>query len=154
MYSSTCNNKLHITLVIWFLYIKNAVFYVDCILIKPLCDYLFIIQRHHSTELLDHRLSKKYSSCSTIFIDDSTVSQPNLKNTIKAVALAIYFHIRNRDHREDHQLEGRLLDIFDERLHPLTVSQMSVLFQVNMSYCKSNVFLIFHYHEKLETQKY
>lgn len=28
-------------------------------------------------------LSKKYSSCSTIFIDDSTVSQPNLKSTIK-----------------------------------------------------------------------
>uniref|UniRef100_A0A8C1AFM8 Cyclin-Y-like protein 2 n=1 Tax=Cyprinus carpio carpio TaxID=630221 RepID=A0A8C1AFM8_CYPCA len=27
--------------------------------------------------------SKKYSSCSTIFIDDSTVSQPNLKSTIK-----------------------------------------------------------------------
>lgn len=26
---------------------------------------------------------KKYSSCSTIFIDDSTVSQPNLKSTIK-----------------------------------------------------------------------
>ena len=64
---------------------------------------------------------KKYSSCSTIYIDDSTVSQPNLKNTIKAVALAIYFHIRNRDNRDAHQLEGRLLDIFDERLHPLTV---------------------------------
>lgn len=28
-------------------------------------------------------LSRKYSSCSTIFIDDNTVSQPNLKNTIK-----------------------------------------------------------------------
>lgn len=28
-------------------------------------------------------LTKKYSSCSTIFIDDSTVSQPNLKSTIK-----------------------------------------------------------------------
>lgn len=28
-------------------------------------------------------MSKKYSSCSTIFIDDNTVSQPNLKSTIK-----------------------------------------------------------------------
>lgn len=28
-------------------------------------------------------LSRKYSSCSTIFLDDNTVSQPNLKNTIK-----------------------------------------------------------------------
>jgi hypothetical protein len=66
-------------------------------------------------------LTRKYSSCSTIFIDDSTVSQPNLKNTIKAVALAIYFHIRNAN--RDHQsLQGRLLDIFDEKRHPLTVS--------------------------------
>uniref|UniRef100_A0A3Q2T0V1 Cyclin-like domain-containing protein n=1 Tax=Fundulus heteroclitus TaxID=8078 RepID=A0A3Q2T0V1_FUNHE len=41
-------------------------------------------------------LTKKYSSCSTIFIDDSTVSQPNLKNS------------------------NRSLDIFDEKKHPLS----------------------------------
>ncbi|XP_075995064.1 cyclin-Y-like protein 1 [Genypterus blacodes] len=58
-------------------------------------------------------LSKKYSSCSTIFIDDSTVSQPNLKSTIKCVTLAVYYHIKNRD-------SGRSLDIFDEKLHPLS----------------------------------
>ncbi|KAG5833491.1 cyclin-Y-like protein 1 [Anguilla rostrata] len=58
-------------------------------------------------------LSKKYSSCSTIFIDDSTVSQPNLKSTIKCVTLAIYYHIKNRD-------LTRSLDIFDEKIHPLT----------------------------------
>uniref|UniRef100_A0A3Q2XA30 Cyclin Y-like 1 n=1 Tax=Hippocampus comes TaxID=109280 RepID=A0A3Q2XA30_HIPCM len=58
-------------------------------------------------------LSKKYSSCSTIFIDDSTVSQPNLKSTIKCVTLAIYYHIKNRD-------SDRSLDIFDEKLHPLS----------------------------------
>ncbi|MEQ2181559.1 Cyclin Y [Goodea atripinnis] len=56
---------------------------------------------------------KKYSSCSTIFIDDSTVSQPNLKSTIKCVTLAIYYHIKNRD-------SDRSLDIFDEKLHPLS----------------------------------
>ncbi|XP_060075773.1 cyclin-Y-like protein 1 [Ylistrum balloti] len=56
---------------------------------------------------------KKYSSCSTIFIDDSTVSQPNLKNTIKAVAYAIYFHIKNRE-------SNRTIEIFDEKLHPLS----------------------------------
>lgn len=56
---------------------------------------------------------KKSSSCSTIYLDDSTVSQPNLKNTVKCVSLAIYYHIKNR------QCERRL-DIFDERLHPLT----------------------------------
>ncbi|CAH1249721.1 CCNY [Branchiostoma lanceolatum] len=63
-----------------------------------------------------NNLNKKFSSCSTIYIDDSTVSQPNLKNTLKCVALAIYYHIKNRDK------EGicKTLDIFDEKFHPLT----------------------------------
>lgn len=69
------------------------------------------------------RLSKKYSSCSTIFIDDSTVSQPNLKNTIKAVALAIFFHIKNRDLNGGvDMIDSKYMDIFDEKLHPLSVS--------------------------------
>ncbi|XP_062376623.1 cyclin-Y isoform X2 [Sardina pilchardus] len=64
-------------------------------------------------------LRRKYSSCSTIFLDDSTVSQPNLKYTIKCVALAIYYHIKNRD------VDGRMvLDIFDEKLHPLSKSEV------------------------------
>ena len=62
---------------------------------------------------------KKSSSCSTIFIDDSTVSQPNLKNTIKCVALAIYYHIKNRTSEQ-------IIDIFDERSHPLTVQILSI----------------------------
>uniref|UniRef100_A0A8C7W562 Cyclin Y n=1 Tax=Oncorhynchus mykiss TaxID=8022 RepID=A0A8C7W562_ONCMY len=50
---------------------------------------------------------RKYSSCSTIFLDDSTVSQPNLKYTIKW------------------EIDGRMvLDIFDEKLHPLTKSEI------------------------------
>ncbi|KAL5005894.1 hypothetical protein ScPMuIL_017052 [Solemya velum] len=60
---------------------------------------------------------KKYSSCSTIFIDDSTASQPNLKNTIKAVALAIYFHIRTR---QENPGENRTMEIYDEKMHPLS----------------------------------
>lgn len=60
---------------------------------------------------------KKSSSCSTIYLDDSTVSQPNLKNTVKCVSLAIYYHIKNRQ-------SDRRLDIFDERLHPLTRDQV------------------------------
>nr|CAD7201581.1 unnamed protein product [Timema douglasi] len=44
---------------------------------------------------------------------DSTVSQPNLKNTVKCVALAIYYHIKNRTSQ-------RHISIFDEKLHPLT----------------------------------
>uniref|UniRef100_A0A8C5HHH1 Cyclin-like domain-containing protein n=1 Tax=Gouania willdenowi TaxID=441366 RepID=A0A8C5HHH1_GOUWI len=51
---------------------------------------------NHISHVSPGPLSKKYSSCSTIFIDDSTVSQPNLKSTIKCVTLAIYYHIKNR----------------------------------------------------------
>lgn len=43
------------------------------------------------------------------------MSQPNLKNTVKCVALAIYYHIKNRT-------SERQIEIFDEKLHPLTVS--------------------------------
>lgn len=62
---------------------------------------------------MESRPLKKSSSCSTIYLDNSTVSQPNLKNTIKCVTLAIYYHIRNRT-------SNRILDIFDETLHPLS----------------------------------
>ncbi|CAL8369427.1 unnamed protein product [Boreogadus saida] len=72
------------------------------------------------THLMEPRQSNtrcKHSSCSTIFLDDSTVSQPNLKYTIKCVALAIFYHIKNRDSHG-----GTVQDIFDEKLHPLTNS--------------------------------
>ncbi|XP_038277488.1 LOW QUALITY PROTEIN: cyclin-Y-like protein 1 [Dermochelys coriacea] len=52
---------------------------------------------NHINHVSPGQLTKKYSSCSTIFIDDSTVSQPNLRSTIKCVTLAIYYHIKNRD---------------------------------------------------------
>uniref|UniRef100_H3CJ14 Cyclin Y-like 1 n=1 Tax=Tetraodon nigroviridis TaxID=99883 RepID=H3CJ14_TETNG len=68
---------------------------------------------NHTNHVSPGLLSRKYSSCSTIFIDDNTVSQPNLKNTIKCVTLAIYYHIKNRD-------SNKSLDIFDEKLHPLS----------------------------------
>uniref|UniRef100_A0A8C9XGZ7 Cyclin-like domain-containing protein n=1 Tax=Sander lucioperca TaxID=283035 RepID=A0A8C9XGZ7_SANLU len=80
------------------------------------------VREKRKSNYLNHQMSpglltKKYSSCSTIFIDDSTVSQPNLKSTIKCVALAIYYHIKNRD-------SNRSLDIFDEKKHPLTVKKV------------------------------
>uniref|UniRef100_A0A3B3ZID2 Cyclin-like domain-containing protein n=1 Tax=Periophthalmus magnuspinnatus TaxID=409849 RepID=A0A3B3ZID2_9GOBI len=56
---------------------------------------------NHISHVSPGPLSKKYSSCSTIFIDDSTVSQPNLKSTIKWDS-------------------DRSMDIFDEKLHPLS----------------------------------
>lgn len=61
------------------------------------------------------RMLRKFNSCSTIYIDDSTISQPNLRSTLKCVALAIYFHIQEREHAVPPALE-----IFDERLHPLS----------------------------------
>lgn len=76
------------------------------------------MQLTNSNSLADFMTLKKASSCSTIYIDDSTVSQPNLKNTIKCVSLAIYYHIKNRK-------ADAILDIFDERKHPLTREAVS-----------------------------
>lgn len=57
--------------------------------------------------------SKKFNSCSTIYIDDSTVSQPNLKSAIRLVACAIHYHIKRRT-------GDRSIEIFDEKLYPLS----------------------------------
>ena len=62
--------------------------------------------------------SKKYNSCSTIFVDDSTVSQPNLKSAIRLVSFAIHYHIKRRT-------SNRSLDIFDEKLHPINVKLLN-----------------------------
>lgn len=63
-----------------------------------------------------HRdLPKHSNSCSTIYVDDSTVSQPNWKAMIKCVCIAIHSHIV-------HRKSNKTMNIFDERLHPLTVN--------------------------------
>ncbi|XP_057555570.1 cyclin-Y-like protein 1 isoform X1 [Hippopotamus amphibius kiboko] len=72
---------------------------------------------NHLNHVSPGQLTKKYSSSSTIYLDDSTVSQPNLRTTIKCVTLAIYYHIKNRD-------GNRSLDIFDECSHPLTQEKL------------------------------
>lgn len=64
---------------------------------------------------------KKANSCSTIYTDDSTVSLPNLKVTLKCVSLAVFYHLKNRDRDRD----PRTLPIFDEKLHPLTKEEVS-----------------------------
>ena len=74
-----------------------------------------MVRKKSQYQIADTRPLKKSSSCSTIYLDDSTVSQPNLKNTVKCVALAVYYHIKNRTSQ-------RQIDIFDEKIHPLTVS--------------------------------
>uniref|UniRef100_F6VM13 Cyclin Y n=1 Tax=Xenopus tropicalis TaxID=8364 RepID=F6VM13_XENTR len=64
------------------------------------------------------QLRRKYSSCSTIYLDDSTVSQPNLKYTIK-------WWVQSIMHSLSFDRDGRLLlDIFDEKLHPLSKSEV------------------------------
>ena len=71
-------------------------------------------RRKSQANLTDEcRPLKKSNSCSTIFIDDSTVSHPHLINTIKCVTLAIYYHIKNRT-------SNNVIDIFDERIHPFS----------------------------------
>ncbi|XP_066595907.1 cyclin-Y isoform X3 [Prorops nasuta] len=72
-----------------------------------------MVRKKSQHQIADTRPLKKSSSCSTIYLDDSTVSQPNLKNTVKCVAFAIYYHIKNRT-------SNKQIDIFDEKLHPLT----------------------------------
>lgn len=83
-------------------------------------------RRRSRHNLVDDQPSQlfKSSSCSTIYLDDSTVSQPNLKNTIKCVALATYYHIKNRT-------SNRSMDIFDEQRHPLTRDSAVVEYAVH-----------------------
>lgn len=56
---------------------------------------------------------KKSNSCSTIYVDDSTVSQPNLKSAIRLVACAIHYHIKRR-------ATDRSMEIFDEKMYPIS----------------------------------
>uniref|UniRef100_A0A0B7AE02 Cyclin-like domain-containing protein n=1 Tax=Arion vulgaris TaxID=1028688 RepID=A0A0B7AE02_9EUPU len=80
----------------------------------------------HRHRIDEYGRLRKFSSCSTIFIDDSTVSQPCLKSTIKSVSLAIYYHICNRvppdvdKEKSLAELEPNVLLIFDEKAHPLS----------------------------------
>ncbi|CAF2387022.1 unnamed protein product [Rotaria sp. Silwood2] len=60
-----------------------------------------------------NKLQKHSNSCSTIYVDDSTVSQPNWKAMIKCVSIAIHSHIL-------HRKSNKTMNIFDEKLHPLS----------------------------------
>lgn len=60
-----------------------------------------------------HKLQKHSNSCSTIYVDDSTVSQPNCKAMITCVSYAIHSHTL-------HRKSNKSMDIFDEKLHPLS----------------------------------
>nr|XP_039333676.1 cyclin-Y-like protein 2 [Saimiri boliviensis boliviensis] len=79
-------------------------------------DIQEIRESDSANHVFTEHLTQKHSSCSTIFIDDSTASRPHFTMTLKSVAMAIYYLIRHRD-------GDRTLDIFDERLYPLTQEQ-------------------------------
>ncbi|XP_059551442.1 cyclin-Y-like protein 1 [Myotis daubentonii] len=83
---------------------------------RPKEFFLFLVGGKRKNNYFHHvspdHLREKYSSCATLFVD-STISQPDLKVTLQCLALAIYYHIKNRN-------TNRSKDIFDERLHPVT----------------------------------
>ncbi|XP_064240760.1 cyclin-Y-like protein 2 isoform X1 [Aotus nancymaae] len=80
-------------------------------------------QSSYANHVSTGHLPQLYSSCSTIFIDDSTASCPHPSLTVNSVALQIYYHIKQRD-------ADRTLSIFDERLHPFTQERLpEVYFQ-------------------------
>nr|XP_054378222.1 arf-GAP with GTPase, ANK repeat and PH domain-containing protein 9 isoform X1 [Pongo abelii] len=90
-----------------------------------------IFQRNSQTDVVEirrsnctnhvptERFSQQYSSCLTIFLDDSTANQPYLTMTIISVTLEIHHHITERD-------ADRSLSIFDERLYSFTVSTVHI----------------------------
>ncbi|XP_032003391.2 putative cyclin-Y-like protein 3 [Hylobates moloch] len=58
-------------------------------------------------------LARNYSSRSTILLDNSTVSQPDLRHALENVTLAIYYSIKHRS-------ANRSLAILEEPIHPLS----------------------------------
>ncbi|XP_035138173.3 cyclin-Y-like protein 1B isoform X1 [Callithrix jacchus] len=76
-------------------------------------------------------LGRTYSSCSTILLDNSTVSEPELCHTLESVTLAIYYNIK-------HRYANRSLAIFDEPIHPLSVYIEWLLTKANIDLCPTN----------------
>ncbi|MEE6490282.1 hypothetical protein FKM82_015827 [Ascaphus truei] len=75
----------------------------------PRASTIFLSKSQTDGEVSPGQLTKKYSSCSTIFLDDST--------TYMHFSIIGYF-IFFRD-------SDRSLDIFDEKLHPLTREEVT-----------------------------
>ncbi|KPM10656.1 cyclin-Y-like protein 1-like protein [Sarcoptes scabiei] len=83
--------------------------------IHPTAGPLFLVSNDNKISLNETRLHNKSSSCSTVFLDDCTISHPNFKLMIKCVSMAIYYHIVNRS-------SDNVLEIFDEKNYPLKAS--------------------------------
>lgn len=73
----------------------------------------------------------KTSSCSRIHLDGSTISQPDLIQTIKCVSVAIYYHIKNRTSHDSEELA-----IFDETINPLKLPDASKQVAEDDDFCE------------------
>lgn len=61
-------------------------------------------------------LLNRSSSTATVRLDDSTITRPDPKTTVRALSHAVYLQIRNRVR---HRCSSFMPEIFDERIHPL-----------------------------------
>ncbi|KAM7157279.1 cyclin-Y-like protein 1 [Molossus nigricans] len=73
--------------------------------------------KNNSYHVSPDLLRGKHSSCSTIFLDESTLSEPSVIITVQSLAIAIYYHIKYRD-------SNRTKDIFEEYLYPSYTEEM------------------------------
>ncbi|KAM7157173.1 cyclin-Y-like protein 1-B [Molossus nigricans] len=73
--------------------------------------------KNNSYHVSPDLLRGKHSPCSTIFLDESTLSEPSVIITVQSLAIAIYYHIKNRD-------SNRTKDIFEEYLYPSYTEEM------------------------------
>ncbi|KAH8850379.1 Cyclin-Y [Schistosoma japonicum] len=81
--------------------------------IRTKCDRNVLQTRQNSIPLL-----YRSSSTSTIWLHDSTVTRPDPKSTVRALAQAIYLQIKHRNHKI---ACDPIIEIFDESLHPIQV---------------------------------
>ncbi|KAM7151069.1 cyclin-Y-like protein 1 [Molossus nigricans] len=75
--------------------------------------------KNNSYHVSPDLLREKHSSCSTIFLDESTLSEPSVIITVHSLAIAIYYHIKNRD-------SNRTKDIFEEYLYSSDPEEMDL----------------------------
>lgn len=98
--------------------------FLDTVCVKHYyCNYFFgklhllVVTAVYHFLFFQGTLTRKFSSCSTIFLDDSTVSQPNLKSTIKwysnaAVTFNVDLNIMSRKFKKNYLCFCQLLTFY------------------------------------------
>ncbi|KAL0597111.1 Cyclin-Y-like protein 2 [Plecturocebus cupreus] len=80
-------------------------------------------------EISTQHFTSRFSSCATIFVDDSTASHPHFTMTLKTVALEIYYHIK----RSYQALWVKALDIIE--FHHASQATLELLKELKQSAC-------------------